>query len=168
MDVLEQFARWLSGTDLSLALQVNLSMIPLIQTVHILALSAVGGAVLMVALRAAGRGTNRPLAEVGRQFFPWIWGGLIVLLISGSFLVIAEPLRSLTNAMFWTKVSLVLLFAITLAVLHRRSFVTEHAPPGEWARAGALLTSVAAGVTVLFVAIVFAGRWIAYTTPWTS
>lgn len=165
---MEDFSRWLSVTDLSLFLQVNLQIIPAVQTVHILTLSALGGALLMIVAKVLFGAGARPLPMIARQFFPWIYGGLVVLLITGTILVIAEPLRSLTNIMFYIKMTLVLAILGVIIGLDRRARATPDMSGTARPRYGAVLPSLAVIGSCLFVAIVFAGRWIAYTETWAS
>lgn len=164
----EQFAAWLATTDLSVFFQTNLSLIPATQTVHILALSAAGGALLMIAFRVMWDTTSgRSLVDVARQFFPWIFGAIIVLLLSGSLLVIAEPMRSLTNVMFWTKMGLVSLLSLGLWGLQRQT-ATERAATTGKIHLGTSMQLLVAILVCLFIAIIFAGRWIAYTPSWAN
>lgn len=165
---MEQFAAWLATTDLSVFFQTNLSLIPATQTIHILALSAAGGALLMIVFRVMwGTTSGRPLVDVARQFFPWIFGALVVLLISGSLLVIAEPMRSLTNFMFWTKMVLVSLLLLGLWVLQRQT-ATERAVTTGTIHLGTSMKLLLAILGCCFIAIIFAGRWIAYTPSWAN
>ncbi len=45
------------------------------------------------------------LPEVARRFLPVIWPVLLVLLITGSLLIIGEPRRSLLNTTFYFKMA---------------------------------------------------------------
>jgi hypothetical protein len=86
---------------------------------------------------------------------------LIVLLLSGSTLIVGEPGRSLQNPAFIAKMSM--LVAVILLTLSFQSGLKRdprywESSPGR--RAGGRL--IAAVSLVLWVGIVFAGRWIAY------
>jgi hypothetical protein len=77
---LYQFSDWLSSTSLSQAIQLNLGVIPAIQTVHILALSLLFAAALILALRFAGRGlAAEPLHLLAARFTRLIWLMLVML-----------------------------------------------------------------------------------------
>jgi hypothetical protein len=157
--VIQEFCTWLSDTRLSQFIQDTFWVIPTVQTVHIVSIAIVMPSMAMLDLRLVGiAGRRQSLNAMGDRFLPWVWITLVVLLCSGSLLIIAEPGRSLRNVVFWTKMSLLataLILTFTFqTVLHRRK--------GFWEThrtAAVLLGSVS---LVIWIGIVAAGRWIAY------
>ena len=134
-------------------------MIPTVQTVHIVSIAIVMTSMAMLDLRLVGiAGRRQSLTEIGARFLPWVWGTLVVLLCSGTLLIIAEPGRELINQVFWLKMSLlvgaVVLTLIFQTMLRRRSGFWE-----DHRAAAVLLGSVS---LLMWVGIVGAGRWIAY------
>ncbi len=99
--------------------------------------------------------TSEPLAQLSRRYTHLIWILLLVLLASGGLLIVAEPGRTITNPVFYLKMSLlavVILATLWLAAAARRY---GDAPPG--------LHRLLAGVTLLlWIGIIFCGRFIAY------
>ncbi|HEX4025377.1 MAG TPA: DUF6644 family protein [Steroidobacteraceae bacterium] len=158
------FAVWLSNTPLSLLIQNVSWIIPTVQTIHILSIAIVMSSVFMLHLRIIGpMGRGQPLAAVARRFLPWIWCTLVVLLLSGTTLIIGEPGRSLQNPAFLAKMSM--LIAVVLLTLFfqrglRRDALFWDSSAGR--RASARLIAVVS--LLLWVGILFAGRWIAYMT----
>src|SRR5580692_36747 len=108
------FSKWLAATALSHTIQTTGWIIPTLQTIHILAVAVVFSAAVVVDLRI-WRLLQRdvPLPEVARRFLPTIWPVLLILLITGSLLIIGEPRRSLLNTTFYLKMALLAL-ALTL------------------------------------------------------
>ncbi len=161
--MLQQFSGWLADTPLSLELRTLVWMVPLVQTIHILAIASVLSAVLMINLRLLGWiMPNQPLAIHVKRYLPWIWYALVVLLLSGSLLLIAEPQRSLVNPYFQAKM-IMLLIVVALTVWVSRPLARE---PAYWEQTTRLQTQariLASMSFVLWLGIVFAGRWIAYT-----
>jgi hypothetical protein len=103
-----------------------------------------------------------PLSDVGRRFLPLIWPVVIVLLLTGSLLIVGEPRRSLLNDAFYIKMAL-LAFALLLTGLLQWSLTSA---PGFWERdiARRIVGRVAALASILaWSGIIFAGRFIAYT-----
>jgi cytochrome bd-type quinol oxidase subunit 2 len=146
----------LSSTPFSVAIQGRSWAIPTIQTVHILGLALVLTAALILALRFVGVGlTSEPLAQLARRYTRLIWILLLVLLASGVLLIVAEPGRTITNPVFYLKMCLlatVILVTLWLASAARRY---GDSPPG--------LHKLLAGITlVLWIGIIFCGRFIAY------
>ena len=82
-------------------------IIPTLQTIHILGVAVVFSSAVLVDLRL-WRLLQRdvPLPEVARRFLPVIWPVLLMLLITGSLLIIGEPRRSLLNTTFYLKMAL--------------------------------------------------------------
>lgn len=158
MTGLDRFCTWLAHTPLSLTLGAHHWITPALQTVHILAVAAVLASVLIVDLRLLGRRTLDRFPLFARRYIPWIWRSLAVLLLTGGLLLIGEPARELKNWVFVTKMALVALAAGLTWLAQRpiRTAVEEgHALP-SFSRPFAVAS------LVLWAAIVFAGRWIAY------
>jgi hypothetical protein len=95
MHPVQAFCEWLAATALSTEIQSVGWIVPALQTIHILSIAIVMSAAAMVDLHVLGiLSQSLPLAAVARRFLPWIWWTLIVLLLSGSALIIGEPGRS--------------------------------------------------------------------------
>ncbi len=156
---MERLSEWLGSTALNeAALNQSAWLVPLIQTLHILAITVVVGSSLVIALRLAGAaGTDWTPARWSRRLSPWLTGALAILLLSGLILIVTEPERALLNTTFQTKMALVLLAAVLSWVLARRMASLERKPPLTTDRALAIL------LFALWLAIIAAGRWIGYT-----
>ena len=158
----QAFSNWLSATPLSMQIQTVSWIIPTVQTIHILAIAIVISSAAMLDLRVLGvlfRG--QPLDAVARRFVPWIWWTLLVLLLTGATLIVGEPERSLANPAFILKMSLlaaVLLVTVAFQKGFARGDVFWDSTAGRRV-AGRLLAGLS---LVLWIGIVFAGRWIAY------
>ncbi len=161
---LHAFCEWLANTPLSLLIQNVSWIIPSVQTVHILSVAIVASSAAMVDLRLLGViGRGHPTADYAARFLPWIWWTLIVLLVSGTILIIGEPPRSLENPVFQLKMSLLVLAMAATFLLQRplrRDPVYWEETPGHVA--GARVIAVVS--ILLWIGIIFAGRWIAYVT----
>src|SRR3954466_8217867 len=78
---LAKFCTWLEQTPLSQAIQGTGWVVPLVQTIHILAIAAVMGSALMIVLRLSGVAwRDQPVASVYGRFRPVIWWALPLLL----------------------------------------------------------------------------------------
>jgi hypothetical protein len=159
---LDAFCTWLSASSLSQAIQTADWVVPAVQTVHILAVAAVVTSALMINLRLLGvRATDQSIAGLARRFFPYVWWPLPILLASGAILIIAEPARALENPVFLLKMGLLLpAVAVTLACQ-----LPLKRDPAFWdisvgRKRAARLIAVAS--MPLWIAIICAGRWIAY------
>ena len=149
---MKPFAEWLAQTAPSLAIQNHEWVIPTIQSVHILAICAFVGSVLMIDLRVLGWAwRDQSLPETTARFGPWVWGALGVLLVTGALMIVGEPPRELLAISFWMKMALVAIAAAAHAMLARR--------PGK---------PLAAATFLVVVCAIVLGRLIAYDYVWGS
>jgi len=150
------FSRWLESTSLSQVIQTTSWAIPGIQVVHILCLATLFVLALNLSLRVAGHGlaleSSRSLAD---RFVPAMGICLILLLASGSLLIIAEPSRTITNQMFYIKMSL-LLVAVVLTLWLAKVARREPEKPSR------LHVTIAVLCMLVWTGIIVAGRYIAY------
>jgi len=157
--VIREFCRWLAATPLSEHIQDAYWVIPTVQTVHIVSIAIVMTSMAMLDLRLVGiAGRRQSLTQMADRFLPWVWTALVVLLCSGTILIIGEPGRELLSEVFWIKMSLI----VTALVLTATFQTVLHRNTGFWERhrrTAVLLGSVS---LVIWVGIVAAGRWIAY------
>jgi putative copper export protein len=163
------FAEWLSQTYLSVLIQNHNSwVIPTIQSIHIAGIGVVIGSVFMVDLRILGwAGMDQTLRQTTRRFGPWLTGALCVLLATGILMVIGEPVRELVTVSFWLKMFLVVVGAL-VAVFFQKS-VRKYEEDWETRKTHRASIKFLAILTFLiWVAIIFLGRLIAYDHVWGS
>ncbi|MGY8685611.1 DUF6644 family protein [Bradyrhizobium sp. UFLA05-153] len=160
--LLSEFSKWLAATSLSHTIQTAGWIIPTLQTIHILCVAIVFSSALLVDLRFFRLfERDEPLREVARRFLPAIWPVLLILLVTGSLLIIGEPRRSLVNSTFYIKMAL-LLAAIVLTAGLQGSIASS---PEFWEKDQSRMVGKALGTVSILVwcSILVAGRWIAYT-----
>lgn len=156
------FARWLSETPLSSALRARDGLVPLLQTLHILAVAMILSSMLMIDHGLFGGTRDITPADTVRRFEAWIWSGLGLLALTGATLIVIEPERTLPNGSFQIKlVLLTLAAAVTLALCRSLRRKRKAAMPrvGRWPR------TLALAAFGLWCAVAAAGRFIAYTQP---
>lgn len=164
---MKHFAGWLAASWPSLLIQRNeVWVIPLTQSIHIMAVGIVLASALMLTLRLTGTaGTDLSLLQVQQRFGPWLTGALGVLLLTGIVLIVGEPARELLAFSFWLKMVLV----ACGAVLSRWFQRSVQAQPDAWesrlSHLGSVRT-VACAALLIWIAIVFLGRFIAYDHIW--
>lgn len=146
------FARWMQTHQ----------AIPILQTIHIYAISLLFTGYIMVTARLFMKaGQSRTLAQTMRRFMPWIWWCLLVLAVTGWLLAIAEPPRDLTNPAFWTKMVFVPVTALLL--LWFQLSIQRHVVEWDTPRGGpAAVKAASVGFIILWLMIMSLGRWIAY------
>jgi len=147
---------WLMSTAPSQLIQSTSWAIPGIQVVHIVCLATLFALALNVCLRVAGRGlVLEPLASLAGRFVPAMWLCLGLLLLTGALLILAEPFRTITNPVFYLKMSL-LIVAIALTVWLSAIARRQSYEPTVFTIALAALSML------VWTGIIIAGRYIAY------
>ena len=157
---LTDFCSWLQQTPFSQVLENVEWIVPALQTIHILCIAAVISASLGLVLRQFGLlAAEQPLAAVSQRLLRVIWKTLPVLLVTGGLLICAEPLRSLGSPAFQIKMILLVCVA-SLLLLYQRWLRTAAVAAPVTAPSGPG-GAIAMTALLLWVCIIFAGRWIA-------
>src|SRR6202023_177313 len=117
---LSEFCKWLAATPLSHTIQTTGWIIPALQTIHILSVAVLFSSAILVDLRIWRLlESDVPLPDIARRFLPAIWPVLLILLVTGSLLIIGEPRRSLLNSTFYLKMALLAVAIMLTAGLQR-------------------------------------------------
>ena len=133
-------------------------LFPVIEAVHLLFLSLLGGAVLVVDLRLLRLGlTGRSASELWRAARPWMIAAVAGMIATGIPLFLSEAIKCYYNDSFWVKMTtlpIAIAFAFTV-----RSRVTVDAVRNTTRRQ---LLVGALSIT-LWVVVAAAGRWIGFS-----
>jgi uncharacterized protein DUF6644 len=154
--------RRMADSSWSVGLHESRYAYDLIESVHVWTLCLFFGLAVMFDFRLLGW-TMRdvPVSEVARRLLPWTAAGFVVMVISGTLLFSAIPLRSYQNIFFRTKMVMLMFAGINVWIFHsgiyRRvtNWDLDRVPPKAAKAAGVLSL-------VLWVCIVLSGRMIAY------
>jgi hypothetical protein len=159
---LVEFSLALSDSKVSLWLQDHFYAIPAFQTLHILGIAVLFSSSLLLGLRVLGlSGRDQNLEAAYRRYRPWIWSSLVAIVLSGAILLIAEPVRNLTNPIFWTKMTLLAVGALGTLIL--QSGIRHRMDNWDISPAGhATLRSGATALIIVWCLVIAGGRWVAY------
>src|SRR5215467_11026480 len=156
------FFEWMGDLQWSIDLHESQYAYSIIESVHVWTMALFFGLVAMFDLRLMGLTMRQvPVSEVIRRLQPWTIAGFVLMVISGTLLFYAIPLRSYQNIFFRTKMLMMLVAGLNVLIFHSRVFPSvakwdaDATPPKAARIAGALSL-------VLWVGIVFSGRMIAY------
>ena len=156
---MEPFFVWAEATSLSTWLRESPSLwaFPFVLILHTVGLAFFVGTNVAWDVRVLGFSLGIPL-EALRRYFLVMWAGFWVNAFSGVLLLIAYPTKALTNPLFYTKLALIA-FGVVLAFRIRREV------NGLAARADAppMARMLAAVSLACWIAVIFAGRLLAYT-----
>ena len=155
---LNEFWDWLQNTDLAFEIGATW-WFPLLESIHVIALALVVGSIVMVDLRMIGIAARAyPLTSLTRELVPWACVGFVVALVTGTGMFISRPGAYAANPAFQTKLVLLVLAGINVAVFHNKvarsveHWDTDAVTPGSAKVAGVVSL-------LLWVGVVLAGRW---------
>ena len=150
---------WIEATSLSTWLRESPSLwaFPFVLILHTVGLAFFVGTNVAWDVRVLGFSQGIPL-EALRRYFLVMWAGFWINAFSGVLLLIAYPTKALTNPLFYAKLALIA-FGVVLAFRIRREV------NGLAARADAppMARMLAAVSLACWIAVIFAGRLLAYT-----
>ena len=161
MDLLAFFGR-LADSDWSVALHESQYAYSIIESIHVWTLAVFFGSILMVDLRLLGLTMRKvPVTEVAGRLLPWTIAGFVVMVITGSLLFSAIPLRSYQNIFFRTKMILLVLAGLNVWFFH--SGIYKRVQEWDFRAIPPKTARIAGGISlVLWACIVVSGRMIAY------
>ncbi|HUR32628.1 MAG TPA: DUF6644 family protein [Vicinamibacterales bacterium] len=157
MDLLPLF-QWCEESGVGRTIRESVWAFAVIESVHLLALATMGGAVLLVDMRALNLGLRqRSISELAGEVRPFMNAALGVLIVSGLALFSSEAVKCYYSAPFRVKmVALVAAIAFTYTI--RRDAVSKAGNGGGGTLALVSLVSVA-----LWFTVAAAGRWIGFS-----
>ena len=152
------FFEWCEATTIGQAIRESLWLFPVIESIHLLGLAMIGGAILVVDLRLLGLGLrHQPVAQLARSAHPWLVGSLAVMLTTGISLFLSESIRCYYSPPFWTKMELLLVAILFTFTVRRKVALADEKRVGPiWGRAVAFVS------LALWFGVGFSGRWIAF------
>src|SRR5580698_9949034 len=134
MTSLQNLCQLLYDTPASTALRESEVVYPVIETVHVLAISLMAGTILTVDLRVGGLILrDEPLRRVIRGLLPYTWCGFALMVITGVPLFAAEAAKLYGNPAFRVKLLLLGLAGLNALLFHRTAYRRMH----EWDQLGA-------------------------------
>ena len=153
------YFQWIANTRVSQAIGQSSWAFAVIESVHLLGLAVIGGAVLILDLRLLGLGLrDQPIARVAREVFPWFVGSLIVMLVTGIGLFMSEAIKCYDSRPFWVKmVSLLLAMLFAFTVRRKVALAAEGHVRPIWLKVVALVS------LALWFAVGASGRWIGFS-----
>jgi hypothetical protein len=152
----------LGQMPISLAMATSAWVVPTVQCIHIVSLAILFTSVLVTGLRVLGLVWGKQsVRQTAERFAPWAWVALACLAVSGVVLILAEPIRELMAISFWLKMMLLAVATIISirflrAVRRDEQFADADGKPDAAHRVNTVVT------LVIWVAIIFLGRFIAY------
>jgi hypothetical protein len=135
-------------------LKSNALVYPALETIHIVGIALVLGLMIIVDSRLLGLQRKLDLTVVKSVLLPWVLVGFSICAITGLLMFASRASDLIANRAFVIKLILLMLAGTNAGILHSRGKLDEFN----------IMTKIQALVSLLiWLAVVTAGRWIAYT-----
>jgi hypothetical protein len=138
---------------------------PIVETIHVLALTLFFGFVVLLDLRLLGVVLkSRPITEVLRQLNPWLLWGYAIMIVTGVLLFVGDPVA------FWStfpfKLKMILLIVVGINAMLFNATIGKNVAKWDLCETPPWQARMSGGISLtLWVAIIAAGRVIAYVLP---
>ena len=148
-----QFTAWLEHTALSIWIRESPSLLvfPAFLIVHAFGMAFLAGTNAALDWRILGVAPQIPL-KLMEKFFPVLWFGFVINLISGLLLLIGYPTKALTNPVFYIKIGCIA-GGMVMMMLIRNRVIRD----GQDGRMLAIVS------LIFWISAIVAGRLLAYT-----
>jgi len=148
--------QWLDGSWLGLWIADSNWLFPAIEAVHIVALTILFGAILLLNLRILGFSmAGKPVTQLARELSSWVFCSLIIILTTGIMLFSSEAMKSYMSVPFQVKMVLLFTAIIFHYTLYGRVTHADEAR-GAWSKAAAIIS------ILLWTGVGIAGRGIGF------
>ena len=129
MHFLLPFFRWADSTWLGETIRGSRIYFPVIETIHLLALTILFGAVIVLNLRLCRIiMRNQPVIQVAQDLSPWAMWSLVVILVSGVMLFLSEAMKCYASKPFQVKMLFLFAALIFHFTIHRKVRKTDRDP----------------------------------------
>ena len=149
---------WFQAIELSWLGQLvrtSIWLFPVIEAIHLLGLSLLGGSMLLVDLRLYGWGLGgQPIAAIVRGAHRWLVLGVALQLTTGLLLFMSEAVKCYHNQAFWVKMCTIPV-ALTYTFIVRERLASRDSEVTGWHSRALATVNVA-----LWFTVASAGRWI--------
>jgi hypothetical protein len=167
MDI-SAFLASLESSGLATRIRDSLYIFPLIESIHVFGLSMVFGTIALIDLRLLGiASTRRSFRRMASDILKWTWAAFAVTAVTGALMFTTNAAVYYHNFFFRTKMVMLALSGINMLVFELTAWRTIH----RWDKAPSapLAGKTTAAISLLlWISIIFLGRWIGFTTTRTS
>ena len=154
--MIQSFFSWLQST--AVAQSVSETWFPVVESIHVVALTMVAGTIFIVDLRLIGLASrNMRFTQLSDQILPWTWRAFVLAAITGSLLLAANAEGYYFNKPLRIKAILLLLAGLNMAYFQFVTFRTV----SQWDSGKATGAARFAGWAslLLWFGVIACGRW---------
>jgi uncharacterized protein DUF6644 len=165
MPVYSSFCEAIEASSLARTVAgLNSNWVAGVQSLHLIAMAALVASITLFDLRLLGLSLARvSVSRLADRLLPVTWSAFVVMVLTGGFMFVAKAQVYCVNWVFTTKLVLILLAGINMAVFH----FTIYRNVASWDKSSAtpLSAKIVGSISVLlWASVVFAGRWIGFVS----
>jgi len=154
----------LESTALATRIRDSLYIFPLLEAIHVFGFAMVFGTIAIVDLRLLGlASSHRSFKRVAADILKWTWAAFALTALTGALMFITNAGVYYHNFFFRTKMLMLLLAGLNMLAFELTAGRTIH----RWDKSPSapLAGKTAAALSlVIWISIIFLGRWIGFTT----
>jgi len=158
----------LEASNLATRIRESLYLFPLIEATHVIGLTMVFGTIAIVDLRLLGiASTGRPFSRIASDIMKWTWAAFALTVMTGLLMFTTNAAVYYDNVYFRAKMMMLVCAGINILIFER----TAARSMQRWDKdpAAPLAGKTVAVVSlVVWISIIFLGRWIGFTTTHTN
>jgi len=158
----------LEASSPAVRIRDSLYLFPLIESFHVIGLTMVFGTTAILDLRLLGiASTRRPFTRIASDSLKWTWAAFALTVATGLLMFITNAGVYYHNFFFRSKMAMLALAGLNVLIFDRTALRSIH----RWDKdATAPLAGRAVAVVslVIWIGIIFLGRWIGFTTTQTD
>src|SRR6476620_2752654 len=134
-----EICKWLQETPISISIRESILAFPVIEGLHLLGISVSAGLIAISDLRMMGLVLKKESAsDVFHQLIPWITAGFLLMITTGTLLLISEPVKCYNSTWFRLKVLFLFLAGLNVLLFHSsKVYATSIRGNGRWTRRAA-------------------------------
>jgi hypothetical protein len=161
---LSSFLTALESSGIAVSIRNSLYTFPLIESAHVCGLAMVFGTIAIIDMRLLGfASTRRPFRKMASDILKWTWAAFLLTAATGTLMFITNAPVYYHNIFFRIKMLLLVLAGINMLIFEISAGRTIR----EWdtAPSAPAAGKVAATISlVIWISVIFVGRWIGFTT----
>jgi uncharacterized membrane protein len=158
------FLKSLEDTGLASGIRNSLYYFPFLESIHVIGLSLVFGTIVIVDLRLLGvASTRRPFERVSNDLLKWTWAAFAIVAVTGALMFMTNARVYTGNTAFRIKLILLALAGLNMMMFELTAGRTI--PRWDHDRTAPAIGRIAAALSILlWIAVIFAGRVVGFTT----
>jgi hypothetical protein len=158
----------LEASSIATTIRESLYLFPFIEAAHVIGLTMVFGTIAIVDLRLLGlASTRRPFSRIASDIMRWTWAAFALTALTGLLMFSTNAAVYYHNPYFRAKMAMLACAGINMAIFERTTARSMHQWDRDAAAPGVGRTMAVVSL-VVWIGIIFLGRWIGFTTTQTN